>query len=173
MAKKNLGKHIQKEKIRKWLLPTILVGLLVLAVINQMSKTQTYQVQVLFPNGESLIAEVADSPEEQLMAFYMAGMLSEGQGVLIMYEEAGKHGIWTRNIQSPIDIIWLGPMRQIVKIDKNISPCSDDPCEMVEPSQAVLFVLQTKAGVAKSLNLEEGMSLTFRHLGDGNQAEPS
>jgi uncharacterized membrane protein (UPF0127 family) len=158
---------MNKEKLKQWILPALLGGLVILAVLNLMSKTRGLQVQLHFPNGGSLTAEVADSPEEHLMAFYAAGTLPRDKGVLIMYEESGMYPVWTRNLRAPVDIVWMGPTRKIVGIEENIAPCDSEPCPSIESETAVLFILQTQPGVARALGLEKGMAVRFTRVENG------
>jgi uncharacterized membrane protein (UPF0127 family) len=157
-------KGFQKENLRKWMLPAILVGLLILVVLNMMKRSDTMRVHVVFPDGGGVLADVADSPEEHLLALFVADRLKEGQGVLLMYEESGLHGLWTRNVQSPVDLIWIDPMHEIVRVEENVSPCREETCPTLRPERAVLFLLETPPGVAARHGLQNGMTLDFQRV---------
>lgn len=159
---------MKTEKIKKWVFPVLLAGLVILAGLNLVRKSQSFSVRVEFSNGRSLIAEVADSPEEHLMAFYSSGTLGRDQAVLIMYEESGRHSVWTKSLRAPVDILWLNPSHEIVKIQENILPCSSEPCPSYESREAVSFLLQTHPGVMREFGVEEGMKVRFGRM-DGPQ----
>lgn len=154
----------QIKKLKKWLFPGILGGLFVLAILNMMKRSDTVQVHVVFPDGGGVVAEVSDSPEEHLLALFVAGRLQEGQGVLLMFDEAGLHGLWTRNIQTPVDLIWIDAMHQIVRVEENVAPCREDTCPTLRPDRAVLFLLETRPGLASRHGLQIGMTLDFKRV---------
>ena len=154
---------MQKEKLTKWILPILAAGLLILAGLSLFNRPGVHQVYVLLPNGQTILADVADSPEEQLVGLFFAESLPEDRGLLLIYEEAGPHRLWTRNIRFPIDMIWLDPSRQIIQVDENVPPCTKDPCPSYGPSdRAALFALEVAAGVAQQHGLLTGVSLEFR-----------
>jgi uncharacterized membrane protein (UPF0127 family) len=164
---------VEKEKLKKWLLPILAVGLLILAGISLFNNPGTEQVHVLLPNGQAILADVADSPEEQLVGLFFTESLPPDRGLLLIYEEAGLHRVWTKNIRSSIDIIWLAPNRQIVQVDENIPPCTQDPCPTYGSSdQAVLFALEVAAGTAREHGLVPGVSLEFRRVPSGQAQQP-
>ncbi len=157
---------MNKEKIRKWVLPGIVIGLLLLGSLNLLSKSQVMGVQVVFPDGGSVLAEVADTPEEYFLGFFATGSLPENTGILFLHKESGLHAVWTKNIRSPVDILWLDPNREIIKIEKDISPCLEENCPSLKPEKAALFQLILKPGSAKQHGLEKGMALKFQRINE-------
>ena len=155
---------MKKDRFRKAFFPILLGVLIVLAGLSLVRRTHVVRVYVMLPNGEVILADVADSAETRLMGFFTIGSFADDRGVLFMFEEAGRHSIWGKNIQSPTDMIWLDPNRKIIQIDRNVPPCREEPCPIYEPEEAVLFIMQVTAGVAKQHDLEPGMLLKFQRV---------
>ena len=84
---------MQKETFKKWALPVIVVGLVILALVSFMRRTHGYQVHILLPNGKTILADVADSPEEHLLGLFAAGSLPSGWRTLM-----GRAALWLGRI---------------------------------------------------------------------------
>ena len=153
---------VKKKKSKKWILPVILIVLVSLSGISLFNQSQTYRVQITLPDGKVLMAEVADSMEERLLGFFMAGSLTPDLAVLFIYEEAGNQKIWSRNIQMPVDLVWLDANRKVIQVDSNVLPCLKEPCPDYQSSEPAMFLLQVISGAAREHDLEKGASIKMR-----------
>lgn len=86
--------------------------------------------------------------------------LGEREGMLFIYEQPGKLGFWMKNMQIPLDILWIDSRRQIVDIAKNVSPCKEE-CPTMEPQKEAQYVLEIKAGSVDSYAIEIGDAVSF------------
>lgn len=154
---------VKKKKSKKWLIPVILVVLLTLSGISLFNQGQTYRIQIVLPDGKVLLAEVADSQEEHLLGFFMAGLLTPDLAVLFIYEDTGIKTIWSRNIQIPVDLIWLDAKRKVIQVDSNVMPCLKEPCPDYQSDEAAMFLLQLVSGAAREHDLEKGASIEMRN----------
>ena len=150
---------VKVKKSKKWLIPVLLVGLVILSGISLFKKSQTYRIHITLPDGKVLLSEVADSEGEHLLGFYMAASLTPDLAVLFIYEKPGLQKIWSHNIQIPVDLIWLDKDRKVVQIDSGVMPCDKEPCPSYQTAKEVMFLLHVVSGAAREHGLEKGVTI--------------
>lgn len=70
------------------------------------------------------------------------------------------YSFWMKNIQFPLDIIWIGRNKKIVDIYPGALPC-EDICKGITPAAAAKFVLEVNSGFAEKNNIKVGDVLTL------------
>ncbi len=125
------------------------------------SPGQTQVINVKFPSGAILKAEVADTPEKLLFGLAFRPSLPAGEAMLYIYGESGPHRIWTKEFQFPVDIIWVDESKFVVHVERNVPPCSDDPCPRYGPPNDARYILDANAGVIEQANIAVGNQLKF------------
>lgn len=98
--------------------------------------------------------EVVDTPEDRELGLSGRTEVDHGYGMLFVFEEPGTPGFWMKDMQVPIDIIWLSDDGTILGIEGNVSP-STYPSVFYAPSPLRL-VLETRAGYAKDAGWSVG-----------------
>ena len=106
----------------------------------------------------SLIIETADSSFERARGLSHRKEITDGWGMLFVFEESGYHGIWMKDMNFPIDIIWLNEVKQVVTAKKNITP--ETYPETFEPAQEATYVLEVKSGFVEENGIKIGDQLT-------------
>lgn len=117
---------------------------------DTMSTSHTW-VQV----GTAIVrAEVADT--ERLWVRGLSGRagLSMGEGMLFIFKEAGSHGIWMKEMQFSIDIIWAAEDGTIITIKERATPESYP--ESFHSSAPALYVLEVPAGFVAEAGVAVG-----------------
>jgi uncharacterized membrane protein (UPF0127 family) len=91
----------------------------------------------------------------------LSGMkaLPDDEAMLFVFEEPGRYGIWMKDMNFPIDIIWLDSHKKIVSIQHDILP--ETYPTVFKPDSESLYVLETNHGFAKENNFEVGKVLDF------------
>lgn len=120
------------------------------------------QVTVTYPNGARLLAEVADTPAKRASGLMFRDRLAPDKGMLFVFEETGEWRFWMKNTKIALDILWLGPDKQIVYIEENVPECRQDPCPEYKSNKEALYVLELPAGTVKREKLAKGMKLQFK-----------
>lgn len=107
--------------------------------------------------------EIARTPEDKALGLMHRRNLSENEGMLFIYDEEGYHAFWMKNMNFPLDIIWLDEDKKIVYISEEVSPCKSDPCPLYSPPQnvKVKYVLEVNANFSKENNLSVGKKVAF------------
>jgi len=123
---------------------------------------QTEIIEVRFPSGEKLQAEVADTPEKLLFGLAFRPVLPEDEGMIFLFEESGPHKVWTKGFQFHVDLIWVDESKQIVHLKESAEPCHEDPCPWYgPPPQNARYVIEANSGFIRKSGAEVGTALVF------------
>ena len=126
------------------------------------SPGQTQVINVKFPSGAVLKAEVADTPEKLLFGLAFRPVLPEEEAMLYIFGESGPHRVWTKEFQFPVDIIWVDESKIVVHLEKNVPPCSNNPCTWYgPPPNDARYILETNAGFIAREKVALGNKLKF------------
>ena len=112
--------------------------------------------------GEEIPVEIADTPKKRSLGLGKRTSLKKSWGMLFVFEKRKPHRFWMKDMQFPLDIIWLDNHR-IVHIIHNAKPANskDEPEVMTSPV-SVNFVLEIAAGRAAKLRLKTGQQMKFK-----------
>ncbi len=112
--------------------------------------------------GEEIPVEVADTLKKRSLGLGKRTSLKKGWGMLFVFEKRKPHRFWMKDMQFPLDIIWLDNHR-IVHIIHNAKPANsrNEPEVMTSPVP-VNFVLEIAAGRSVKLRLKTGQQMKFK-----------
>lgn len=85
--------------------------------------------------------------------------LGQNQGMLFVFDKPEVQCFWMKDMNFPLDILWLDADQKVVTIKANVSPDTfpDSFC----PTQPAQYVLEVNAGLANSAGVTEGTQLNF------------
>lgn len=106
-----------------------------------------------------LKVEVADTPFLQEKGLSGRENLNENEGMLFVFNFLDKHGFWMKDMNFPIDIIWLDEEMKIVWIEKNVAPLSYP--KIFSPKSDAKYVLEVVSGFSQKSNLQTGDLIEF------------
>ena len=110
--------------------------------------------------GEQKIkVEIASTPENQEKGLSGRKEITENEGMLFVFKDSGEHLFWMKDMNFPIDIIWLNEEKKIVFLKENVSP--DTFPETFTSEKNFKYVLEVMAGFSQKNNLEEGETVQF------------
>lgn len=136
------------------------LGLLVFYVLflnpstNFVEKNDTRFEQTLFINEVSIPVDVANTDPERTQGLSGKSALDEKAGLLFVFEQPDTYGFWMKDMQFPIDIIWIDETWVVVDITENISP--DTFPRVFKPQTPIKYVLEVNAGFATKNNISVG-----------------
>lgn len=80
--------------------------------------------------------------------------LDHDQALLMAFPSNDRWGIWMKDMDISIDIVWLDSEKRVISILKNATPGSLD---IKKPNQAARYVVELPAGTvdSKSINIKE------------------
>lgn len=109
-------------------------------------------------------------PAEQAQGLSGRSELKENEGMLFIFPEPGQYNFWMKDMNFPIDIIWLDEDLKIVYIKKDARPESyPETYGPASPSQGgpdvslmnVKYVLEVVSGFSDKNNLKVGDRVIF------------
>lgn len=92
----------------------------------------------------SLKIVIADTPKERGKGLSGKDDLESKEGLFFIFDKDDYHGIWMKDMNFAIDIIWLDSTMQIVDFKEKVHP-STFP-EVFEPNKKARYVLEVPAG---------------------------
>ena len=169
IQKRTPGSHIVVKKrnttIRTIVFVVLLVGLffssmygfrcLATKVCDSVivDKFVRHDMIILMPNG-ALEAEVADTRASRELGLSGRKQMGDDEGVLFVFDGPGRYGFWMKDMQFPLDIVWINQNGVVVSIERNLSP-DTYPQTYMNQSDAS-YVLEMKAGLAEKFGLYLG-----------------
>lgn len=107
-------------------------------------------------NGNIIKVEIADSVDEQTRGLMFRNSLAEKTGMLFIFNNPSILTFWMKNMNFPLDLIYIDKNMQIVTIIKNALPCKEDPCTIYRPNSQALYVLEINGKESDKLGIKEG-----------------
>lgn len=125
-------------------------------------QTQNQNGKVVVIGDTTITVEVANSKAEKTKGLSGRSSLAENSGMLFPYPETGIPSFWMKDMQIPLDIIWIAG-NKIVDIDKNVPfpepGTKDSDLPIYQPSVATNYVLEVTAGFADKHGIKIGDSV--------------
>lgn len=87
--------------------------------------------------------------------------LKPGEGMLFAFPEERPWPIWTKNVNFPMDVIWLNASGVVVHAAR-APPCRADPCPVYAPPVPAFYVVETVAGFAANYSIGPGTKATIQ-----------
>ena len=123
---------------------------------------QTQVININFPGGAVLKAEVADTPEKLLFGLAFRNILPPDEGMVYIFGESGPHRVWTKEFQFPVDVIWVDESKFVVHVVENAPPCIESRCPWYgPPSQDARYIIEANAGFVEQAKVVIGSQLKF------------
>lgn len=116
-------------------------------------------------NGNQLELIVVKSEEDRKQGLSDRRSLDENKGMLFVFEEKDTYSFWMRNMNFPLDIIYIDE-NKVVDIKKNAQPLRDDDPDPVvyQPISPANYVLEVNAGIADEYGIEVGSTIQFENI---------
>ncbi len=110
--------------------------------------------------GDTLIKiEIADSDAEHERGLSGRESLALNAGLLFVFETPSTYGFWMKNMNFPIDMIWIDSDYKIITIKENVEP--DSYPNIFKPRAPAKYVLEVNSGFVKQYGLKEGAEMAF------------
>ena len=109
---------------------------------------------------------VADTLNERTKGLSGREKLSFNEGLVFVFEKPGIYPFWMKDMNFPIDIIWIGEDFRIVYIKENATPESYP--KTFTPDALSLYVFEVNAGTVAREKIKIGDEV-FLDIFDGEQ----
>lgn len=142
----------------------ILLSLIMCVVLNSSGSWgyahMSHVGGVYFDNGVYVDVEVVNTREDLAKGLMFRESLEENMGMLFIFDSEDYHPFWMKNMNFPIDIIWLSSDFKVVHIEQNVQPCKTD-CQVYTPAKPARYVLEINTGFTErnGISIENKISL--------------
>ena len=102
--------------------------------------------------SDTVVAEVARTPEERQQGLMYREELADGRGMLFVFDRAEARSFWMQNTYIALDIAYLDEGKRIMNI-LAMEPLSDDLYESTGPA---LFALEVPQGWFEARGIRAG-----------------
>jgi len=103
-----------------------------------------YRIAQATINGEPFFLDIADTPTLLQRGLSYRKELREGTGMIFVFDQKNLHGIWMKDMNFPIDIVWVNKDRSVVHVEFNVSP--DTYPEVFTSLSPADYVIELPAG---------------------------
>lgn len=105
--------------------------------------------------GEAMFnLEVADTDEERIRGLSGRESLPYNSVLLFEFEKEGKYGIWMKDMNFPIDIVWLDKDKKIIHKEEKVSPQTFP--KSFYPTTNSLYVIELNSGTLEDKKIKIG-----------------
>lgn len=112
----------------------------------------------------SFVVSVADTEEARHQGLSNTPSLPAGTGKLFVFEQSARYSFWMKDMNYPIDIIWLAGDKRVVHIEENVAP-DTYPEQSFKPASVARYVLEVNAGVSSQEGIKVGDIAIFENIG--------
>jgi len=134
-----------KMKAKIIFIIALLIATSLLYLFGIFNKKDSNQFDTAVINNSSFRISIADTALERARGLSNKISLPKEEGLLFVFNEIGVYHFWMKDMNFPIDIIWIGEDYKIVYIKENALPESYP--EKFNPNQPALYVLEINAGM--------------------------
>lgn len=110
-------------------------------------------------NGAIFSVELAQTAAEQIRGLSGRPTLGQAEGLLFVYATSTTPRFWMKEMNFPLDLIWLDQDKKVVEITPDLSPNTYP--QTFSPQTPVRYVLEVAAGTAAKNNLKPGDLIHF------------
>ena len=134
--------------------------LLGLVSVTNLSNSKKLQEIDIFTNGNviNFIVEIADTERKRENGLMFRDSLPRKTGMLFIFPEKKKIGIWMKNTIIPLDIIFISEEKIIQKIIYSAVPMDNTIYSSEDLSK---YVLEINAGLSKEFQIKKGNKVSF------------
>lgn len=112
-----------------------------------------HDATILMPKG-ALQVEVANTRASRELGLSGRESMGDDEGILFVFEAPGKYGFWMKDMNFPLDIVWINQNGVVVDIERKLSP-DTYPQTFINEVDAS-YVLEVNAGLAEKFGLYIG-----------------
>lgn len=113
----------------------------------------------IFIEQTAVRATVADTPAEWKQGLSGVTTLDEQAGMLFIFDQSDRYGMWMKDMLIPLDIIWIDESLRIIYIEENVTP--DTYPKTFAPSSPARFVLEVPAFFVDSFDITVGQQVNL------------
>jgi len=118
----------------------------------------SYQKGEVKIGSKLLSVDISDTECKRNLGLSGRTDLNDG-GMIFVFEKLGNYGFWMKDMNFPIDILWINNEFKITGIEKNVSP--DTYPQSFGSKYKAMYVLEASAGYSDKNNIKVGDKIIF------------
>lgn len=130
-------------------------------LLSRSPKPISSEIQEVQIAGQTIKVELAKTPSARAQGLSGRQGLNDNEGLLFVFDQLGKYSFWMKDMNFPIDMIWLGENMQVVYIKKDARP--ELYPESYGSDENAKYVLEVVSGFAEKNNLKVGDVIEFTY----------
>ncbi len=103
--------------------------------------------------------EIANSDQERIIGLSNRDKFETANGLLFVFPETSYHSIWMKDMNFPIDVIWISEDLKVINIEENLTP--DSYPRSFRPNTPARYALETNVHYADTFGLTEGQTVVL------------
>lgn len=148
---------MQRDKMGKW---AIIIALAIVVVAGIIFLWNFANRRVAVTIGDQVVyAKVADSDAARTKGLSGTSSLDSNHAMLFVFDNSGRWGMWMKDMNYSLDILWLDSSKQIVHIERNVSP--DTYPHAFLPDKDSKYVVELPAGFVSQHQIGLGQIASF------------
>ncbi|HTE48328.1 MAG TPA: DUF192 domain-containing protein [Candidatus Paceibacterota bacterium] len=162
---------MKNKKIGQSVFVVMVFILAISFLIHQSSKTfESRDIKQVKIAGQSIKVELAITPAELARGLSGRKGLASDEGMLFTFNQPGRYPFWMKDMNFPIDIIWLDEDLKVIYIKKDARPelypetygPDDVPTKIgIGAEVGTKYVLEVVSGFSEKNNLKAGDRAEF------------
>ncbi len=105
--------------------------------------------------GETAITlDIADTKAKRTQGLSGVSIMPKNHGMLFIFDENSEHGIWMKEMNFSLDIVWLNNYSEVIYIERNATPESFP--KVFGPDKPSKFVIEFNAGFVAKNSIKVG-----------------
>lgn len=129
---------------------------------NNTFANQNFKKAIVKVGQTEIIASVADSPISRNQGLSGVASMEQNEGKIFIFENEGFHEFWMKDMNFPLDIIFINKEGSIVDIFENIDP--DTYPNSYKPSFLSLKVIEVNGGWVSSNRIKVGDTVMIKEF---------
>lgn len=139
----------------------VLLLLLFAVVVAQAAYASFFDPRaVVHLAGARFEVTIADTEKTRTQGLSGTSNLPADQAMLFIFDYDRKWSIWMKDMNYPIDIVWLNQKREVIDYVTNVPPASY-PDKTFSPKENARYVLEFQSGVVKKKGIKQGQIAVF------------
>ena len=118
--------------------------------------------RTMYVDNLAISVTVAKNKEDRQKGLSGTRSLDELQGKLFVFEKEDYYGIWMKDMNYPLDILWIDNNFEIIYIEEDVEP-STYPT-IFTPKKPARFVLEMNSFFTESFNIKVGDRVTLNPI---------
>ncbi len=126
--------------------------------VTATKQQNTLPAQQFMLNGVLFQLEVAQTRQELQIGLMGRASLAANEGMLFVFPDVRRHGIWMHNVKIPLTVAWLDQQMKVIHVEK-LFPCRIKYCPTFRPKKPSAFVVE----LAIDVQINVGDRLIYRN----------